>query len=466
MESSLRQDNRLLKREYFRTLFPVMFSVLGATINALIDSVFVSQRLGEDALAAVNLSMPVYLVLCTFGSLISGGASVCSARDAGKENMKSAQDYYRIAFFFSAAVTVLFTVSGVIFCRPVSTALAGGGALADQVYSYSLVTFIGSGASVFLYLPLSYLQLEGRSKALTVSVIILVAADVVFDLLFLFVFDLGLPGASAASVISSAAAVIYGFAILSGKDSNYHIGWVKITLKKVKAMLKYGSPAALGNLFDAVKLIFLNSIILATLGPKGAAVWAVLNTLSELSLMIVSGVPRAGAPMISAYYTASENGGIRLLTKIEAVTGIAFSVIFAVVTALSHGLIEKIFGVSSDMLFPIICLGLSVILSTLCGIWEKHFNSIGLIAEANIASGARCCLMPIAAAVVLAVSVCRDSCKGCVQFCQRSEGRSRVFVAGGGRKIVGAYVNRVVNKLGYEVIVKNKGSDFFSAHSL
>ena len=108
--------------------------------------------------------------------------------------------------------------------------------------------------------------------------------------------------------------------------------------------------------------------------------------------------------MISAYYTASENGGIRLLTKIEAVTGIVFSVIFAVVTALSHGLIEKIFGVSSDMLFPIICLGLSVILSTLCGIWEKHFNSIGLIAEANIASGARCCLMPIAAAVVLAVS--------------------------------------------------------------
>jgi Na+-driven multidrug efflux pump len=85
MEKSLKQDDRLLKREYLRTLFPVMFSVLGATVNALIDSVFVSQRLGENALAAVNLSMPVYLILCTLGSLISGGSSVCSAREAGRE---------------------------------------------------------------------------------------------------------------------------------------------------------------------------------------------------------------------------------------------------------------------------------------------------------------------------------------------------------------------------------------------
>ena len=74
MESSLKSDDRVLKKAYFKALFPIMFSVLGATVNALIDSAFVSQRLGSGGIAAVNLSMPIYLVICTIGSLIAGGA--------------------------------------------------------------------------------------------------------------------------------------------------------------------------------------------------------------------------------------------------------------------------------------------------------------------------------------------------------------------------------------------------------
>ena len=77
--------------------------------------------------------------------------------------------------------------------------------------------------------------------------------------------------------------------------------------------MKYGSPAAVGNLMDAVRLFLLNSLILLTLGTKGAAVWAVLNSLSELSLCISSGVPQAAGPMIAVFHSVKENSGIRIL---------------------------------------------------------------------------------------------------------------------------------------------------------
>ncbi len=399
----LKQDNRLLKREYFKVLFPVMFSVLGATVNALIDSVFVSRRLGGSALAAVNLSMPVYLILCTIGSLISGGASVCSAREAGKDNMKAARDYCRDALILSAAVSVLFTVLGTIFCRPIAKMLSGGGELAEQVYSYCLVTFIGSAAVILMYLPLSYLQLEGKNRAISLTVAVMVAADIILDIFFLYVLDLGLYGASAASVFSSLAAAVCGFISLGGWRSGCRSGTAP-GIGNIGRILRYGSPAALGNLFDAVKLLLLNAIILTAAGEEGAAVWAVLNTLSELSLMIVSGVPRAAAPMISAYHTARENGGIRLLTALEIRAGLVLSVTYAAAAAALHRPIELLFGISGDMLFPIGCLGAGVILSTLCGIWEKHLGSIGRIAEANVAAGARACVMPVAAAVLLSAA--------------------------------------------------------------
>ncbi len=397
----LKQNNRLLKREYFKALFPVMFSVLGATMNALIDSVFVSRRLGGNALAAVNLSMPVYLILCTIGSLISGGASVCSAREAGKDNMKAARDYCRDAFILSAAVSVLFTVFGTIFCRPIAKMLSGGGELAEQVHSYCLVTFIGSAAVILMYLPLSYLQLEGKNRAISLTVSVMVAADIILDIFFLFVLDLGLYGASAASVFSSLAAAVCGFISLGGGSSNYRSGTAIPGIGNIGRILRYGSPAALGNMFDAVKLLLLNTIILTAAGEEGAAVWAVLNTLSELSLMIVSGVPRAAAPMISAYHTAKENGGIRMLTALEVRAGLALSIAYAAAVTALHRPIALLFGIGGGMLFPIGCLGAGVILSTLCGIWEKHLGSIGRIAEANVATGARSCVMPVVAAVLL-----------------------------------------------------------------
>ena len=55
----MNQDDHFLKRAFLKNLFPLMFSVLGGTINALIDSIFVSRVVGSSALAAVNLCMPI-----------------------------------------------------------------------------------------------------------------------------------------------------------------------------------------------------------------------------------------------------------------------------------------------------------------------------------------------------------------------------------------------------------------------
>lgn len=402
MNTELKQDNRLLKKEYYKALFPVMFSVLGATINALIDSVFVSQKLGPDGLAAVNLSMPVYLVICMIASLIAGGASVCSARKAGQDNMKEAQNYFRDSIQYCVGMSVLFTVLGIVFCGPVSELLSGGSGLSGSVYSYCIITFIGSSPAMLVYITTYYLQLDGKNKAISVSVIIMVASDILFDILLIYVFEFGLYGASAASVLSTVFAVIYGFAALFGGKLNYRPGLIRPDTERLKNIIRYGSPWALINLFDAVKLFLINIIILGAAGESGAAVWAVLNTLSEVSLPIVSGVPRTAAPMVGTFYTSHENGGIRMLTAIQIRVGMGLSLLYAVIVIITHPVIAAFFNISRSMLIPCICLGVYVIFSTLCSVWERYFTSIGFISAANITTGARNLILPVAAALMLA----------------------------------------------------------------
>ena len=405
MATELRHDDRLLRKRYFRTLLPVMFSMLGGTANALIDSALVSVRLGRDALSAVTLSMPVYLVLCTVGTLFSAGAMICSSREAGRGKMHRAREYYRTAFDMGIAASVIITLFGVLLGKPVSMLLANGSELWEKVYSYTLVTFAGSGAFIMLYVPLGFLQLDGKNRYISLCITLMVVSDLLLDILLIYSFDLGLGGAAAASVVSSLLAALCGFFALGTGSTNYTLGKVHLRGKNILLIIKNGSAMALGKLYDALKLHQLNVIVLLAAGEGGAAVWAVLNTLSELSQIIISGVPRAASPIISTYCTARENSGIRILNRIQLETGLALSVLYTAAIVILHRPIEILFNINVDMTTALICLGLSVVFSSMGMIWERHMNSISRITVSNVSAFLRTLLLPIAFAALFAFRV-------------------------------------------------------------
>ncbi len=397
-------DDSFLRRQYLINLFPIMFSILGGTINALIDSVFISLKLGKDGLSAVTLSMPVYLVLCSLGALIAAGGSMLSAREAGKENLESARHFYHSAITLALITGIVFT-SLSVFCRPVSVLLAQGNALSELIYQYCYVSFLGSLPFMMLYFPVFYLQLAGKRKEISVMTSVMVIIDSVLDILLLFVIPLGMTGAALASVISTLIACLYGFACLNRKGSDYRLDPKLFGLKGTGLIIYYGSPTALGNFYDAIRLFAVNALILKIAGVSGAAVWAILNTLSELSLMIVSGIPQAAAPMTGVYHSARENTGIRVLFKLEIVVGFVMSIVFSLALIVLHNPLENLFNSPEDLVMPFISLGLSVLANVISTIWSVYFNASGQIVLSNILTALRRLVLPVA---VLSLSLVRS----------------------------------------------------------
>lgn len=397
----LKRNNRFLRKEYRKVLFPIMFSVLGGIINALIDSVFVSRRMGVSGLSAVNLSMPVYLVLCTFGSLIAVGASVLSARAAGRDDQKTASYLYNTALTASLLLGVLVTVLGLLFLDPLTGLLAGNTSILQEVKAYCRVTLIGAAVYIISYIPLYYLQLEGKTRQIWRMILIMVAADVVLDYFLLYPMDMGLTGAALASVVSMLVSCIYGFVALETGFSNYHFRFRQMNLSNLRQIIRYGSPAALGNLYDAVKLLMLNAIILSEGGEAAAAVWAVLNTLSELSLVITNGVPRAGNAMMGVYYSARENGSIRTLIRMECADGAIMSLLFAAAAVALSEPIRWLYLLQELMFIPLICLGSMVLLNTICCVLSTYFNTAGRIVLSNVLVALMRFVLPVAALMLL-----------------------------------------------------------------
>lgn len=393
------RDGRFLRKEFNRTLLPIMLSVLAGTINTLIDGVFISQKLGSTGLAAINMCGPLYQIICVVGSLLATGGSILSAHEEGCDNLEGARQYFYTSVNLCLLLGACLSAAGIFLCRPIALFLAQGNSFSDYIYDYCLITFIGLIPTVFAYIPLYYLQLIGKRREITVMMIIVILLNVVLDAVFLLGFDFQVRGVAAASVISMTVACIYGIIVLQTGSSNYRFTKQKPNLYGSMDIVRYGSPVACGNLFDAVKLFLLNSIILRVAGEQALVVWAVLNALSEMSLSVISGVPQAASPIISVFHAPKENSGIRILMKLQVKEGFLFIGAYAVFLLCFHRWIASLFAVPYALVFPLFCLGIALFFEMSCSILSNFFNVTGRIPLSNALIAMHRFLFPVGSAL-------------------------------------------------------------------
>lgn len=378
----LGQNDRFLKKTFGRYLIPTMVGTLGGTINVLVDGIIVGQKIGSDGLAAVSICMPVYLLLCTVGSLLVSGGCVCSSREIGSGDMKKAVRIFNSVTLYAAAVSIIITVIGGLLAAPAAAVLSGGGSLYEMVYDYSLVTLLGSAAKIMVYIPIYYLRLDGKSKQSSVCALIMTAANAALDLLLIFGLDMGITGAALASVIASASACAVGFVFLAKSDNfRFRLEFEKPRL--LLSVVKFGSPAAMDNLMSALRVLFLNSALLSFGGNIMVSVFSVVNSLSEFALFAVNGIPQTAAPIIGIYSAERNKGGLAIMLRQElraaAISVISYGALISVFSAQ----IGALFGVDCPVTGAVVCLAAGLAFGSLNNILAGYYSSSGHVAIAN-----------------------------------------------------------------------------------
>ena len=61
---------------FFRCAVPAVITSVFGALYSVVDGMFVGRYLGEDALAAINLIMPVIMIVEAISNMIATGASV------------------------------------------------------------------------------------------------------------------------------------------------------------------------------------------------------------------------------------------------------------------------------------------------------------------------------------------------------------------------------------------------------
>ena len=381
----LRQDEAFLRRAFHRALLPCGLSILSENINILVDGILVGQRVGTDGLSAISLCVPVYLILCVVGSFLVSGTAIQASKAIGRRQKERSQQLYHTAIWACLAASVLMTAAGLALSRPLSALLCPDADIRPLVWEYISVTLIGALPKIFIYIPFWFLRMDGRTRLVARMMLVMSVGNVALDFIFLYPLDMGVAGAAWASVIATAAACALGFFWLCGRESSFHMGRACISgLAEWREAAAAGSPSALNNLLQTLRVLTVNALLMRAGGSELVAVFTAVNCISAFSLSVVDGVPQAASAMLGIYSGERDNDSAALLIQRERRTGLLCCGAFAAVVILGADAIAFAYGLPAGSLrFAMVCLGAGMFPALGCSILSGYYNVSGHVRWAN-----------------------------------------------------------------------------------
>lgn len=379
----LRQDEAFLRRAFHKSLLPCVLSILSQNINILADGIIVGQRIGTDGLSAINLCVPVYLVLCIVGSFLVSGTAIQASRAIGRRQTEQSRKLYNTAVWSCVAAGIAVTAAGLALCAPISALLCPDETVRSLVMEYNLVTLIGALPKILIYAPFWFLRMDGRARLVVWMMLIMGGGNVVLDLVFLYPLGMGIGGAAWASVISTAAACAFGLVCLCGRRSSFRLGMRCVPAADWRGIAAAGSPSALNNLFQTLRLLAVNSMLLAAGGSELVAAFTAVNCIFAFSLSVVDGVPQAASAMLGIYSGERDNDSAALLIRREWRTGALCCAAFAAVVILAADGIALAYGLSVPLRLAMVCLSAGMFPGLWCSILSGLYNVSGHVRWAN-----------------------------------------------------------------------------------
>ncbi len=374
-KNQLKQSDDFLKHAYSKALLPCMLSILSGNVNILVDGVVVGQKLGINGLAALNFCLPASLILCVAGSFVVSGCAISTSIAMGKNEVDKGQRLYHLSIGLCLIVSLFIMAAAFCFPDAITSILCSDESLRPMVWEYARILLLGAMPKIFLYVPFWYLRTDGRNRQVTAVMALMAGTNIIFDFIFLFGLNMGISGAALASVISTLVAALLGFFFLCDKKSGFSFGIrFRATGETLAQICKNGSPIALNNLAQTLRILAINSILALYANTLYIAMLAPVNCVSEFSLCLIQGVPQAAMAMLGVYCGEQDNGSSRILMRLQWKYGKTYTLLFGIAAVGCAGLITALYGLSVSLYLPMLWLAISLFPALASGILSSYYN--------------------------------------------------------------------------------------------
>ena len=306
------------RKLFFRCAIPAAVTSVAGALYAVVDGMFVGRFIGEDALAAISITMPVILMVEAIANMIATGASVHIAIHLGQKDHATAARIFSFAVKFILALSCLTGLLGYFFARPFVMLLAPGASA--HVIALS-VTYLQIYALFAPLIPIyfatdNFLRDCGQQHTSMIVNIATQLLNVVLDFVLIVVLGQGIAGAAIGSCLALALGSLYTLACFRGRRLDLYYTRENIPLQKFIRLILNGSSEFFSNIAASVMNLILNIFLLKYGGTTAVAAFSIVMYIDSMLGMLNFGICEALQPAISYCYGAGRIIRMKLIFHI------------------------------------------------------------------------------------------------------------------------------------------------------
>ena len=294
-------------KKLLRFTLPSVAMMIFTSIYGVVDGLFVSNIVGEDAFTAVNFIMPVLMIFGTVGFMFGTGGSALVAKTLGEGKKEKANSIFSLILYASIAVGVVLAAAGFIFMEKIAAAMGAK----EEMLSYCTLY----GRIIVAAIPFFILQMEFQNLCITAEkpklnftvTVISGVANMALDALFVAVFRWGVAGAAAATAFSQMlGGIIPLIYFVRPNSSLLRLGKAAVDFRALIKVCSNGMSELVSQGSMSLVNMLYNYQLMKYIGKSGVA--GELKSLRQKSVVIIGAA--SAAMLIFSQLSARLLGGI------------------------------------------------------------------------------------------------------------------------------------------------------------
>lgn len=264
---------------------PILLGNLLQQFYSIIDSIIVGNFVSANALGSIGNTMPiVFMVICiSFG--LSNGASILIGQTVGANSLHKIKTLSYSSVFYAMVVGVglslVFVPNAMNLVKIINTPIE----LQQDSANYLSIYFLGL---VFIFgfnMISSIFRSLGDSTTPLLFLIVASFLNIILDLVFVLVFQMGVQGVAIATVLAQALAFFLQVILFNRRLRKYHTDNKKIVeLKSVLQLTRLALPTTSQEILISVGIV-LTQVLVNRFGSEVVSAYAITSKISEFVML-------------------------------------------------------------------------------------------------------------------------------------------------------------------------------------
>lgn len=339
-------------KKLIRFTLPSILMMIFTSIYGVVDGFFVSNYVGAEAFASVNLIMPVIIILSAVGFMIGTGGNALVAMTLGQHDEKRANEIFSMLIYILIFLGICLSIAMAVFMPKMARILGATDIMIDDCVIYGRISMV---SLTFFMLQTSFQSFMVTAARPHFGLYITIAAGVtnmVLDLVFVGILGFGVAGAAwatvASEIVGGSIPLIYFIIPNKSKLNLVKAGFKFRPLIKV---LSNGASEFMTIISSSFVNMLYNLQLMKIAGEKGVASFGVIMYINFIFTGVLFGYAFGSSSIVSYHYGAENYKELRsLFSKSIKIIGIASLISFVSAQLFAIPLVKIFFSYSDELI--------------------------------------------------------------------------------------------------------------------